>query len=75
MFDLFKDITAKEYARAGIGAVLVIFIVWYFYNQNEAHIFTNVTCYPVQLHNRPTVPVYLFRRKCDLWCAVVRVYL
>jgi uncharacterized coiled-coil protein SlyX len=33
--DLFKDISIKEYKRAGIGAVMIIVAVWYLYSQNE----------------------------------------
>jgi hypothetical protein len=37
MLDLFKDITLKEYSRAGIGAVAIIVIVWYLYSENRKH--------------------------------------
>jgi hypothetical protein len=35
MIDIFKEITLKEYTRAGIGAIAMLFVVWYFYNQTE----------------------------------------
>jgi hypothetical protein len=33
--EIFKDITIKEYSRAGIGAVAIILIVWYLYGRVE----------------------------------------
>lgn len=35
MFEIFKEITFKEYTRAGMGAVAMLFIVWYFYGKSE----------------------------------------
>lgn len=35
LLDIFKDITLKEYSRAGIGVVSIILIVWYLYGRVE----------------------------------------
>ena len=35
LIDLFKDISIKEYKRAGIGALMIIVAVWYLYTQNQ----------------------------------------
>lgn len=37
LVDIFKDITLKEYSRAGIGAVAILSIVWYLYSENRKH--------------------------------------
>lgn len=35
MFQIFKEITLKEYYRAGIGALAMLFLIYYLYNQND----------------------------------------
>jgi hypothetical protein len=35
LIDIFKDISIKEYKRAGIGALMIIVAVWYLYTQNQ----------------------------------------
>ena len=60
--DLFKDISIKEYKRAGIGAVMILFVVWFLYNQNATQ------ALEIKQHND-----YLMREQQELKKRVVRL--